>query len=108
MLINDSKSIFDSICFNQHPPRQKVAAPVCVKEFFQAVTAALISPAQFARGLTKRGVNHGNVPIKSCVTKICPSQSGPLPLPIVGTEILSKSIVPIKAIVALDKNVWMN
>ena len=54
---------------------------------FQAVTADLISAAQFAFGFTKRGVNQGNAPIKSCVTKICPSQSGPLPMPMVGIEI---------------------
>ena len=53
-------------------------------EFFHAATADLISAAQFARGFTKRGVNHGNIPIKSYVTKICPSQPSPLPMPMVG------------------------
>jgi len=52
---------------------------------FHAATADLISAAQSARGFTKRGGSHGNNPIKSCVTKICPSQSGPLPMPMVST-----------------------
>ena len=56
-------------------------------EPLHAATADLISAAQFALGFTKRGVNHGKLPIKSCVTRICPSQSGPLPMPMVGTEI---------------------
>ena len=53
------------------------------KIFFHAATADLISAAQFACGFTNRGVNHGNAPIKSGVTRICPSQSGPLPMPMV-------------------------
>ena len=54
-------------------------------ESFHAATADLMSAAQFARCLTKRGVNHGELPVRSGVTKICPSQSGPLPMPMVST-----------------------
>ena len=71
---------------------------------FHDATADLISAAQFARGFTKSGVNHGKLPVRSGVTKICPSQSGPLPMPMVGMEIFSESIVLIKAIAARDKN----
>ena len=63
-------------------------------EFFHAATADLISAAQLAFGFTKRGVNHGNVPIKSGVTKIWPSQSGPLPMPMVGMEMSAKFLSP--------------
>jgi hypothetical protein len=39
-------------------------------EFFHAATADLISAAQFAFGFTNFGVNHGKLPVRSCVTKI--------------------------------------
>ena len=55
---------------------------------FQSATAALMWAEQSALRFTKRGVNHGKVPIKSFVTRICPSQSDPLPMPMVGTAML--------------------
>jgi len=39
-------------------------------EFFHAATADLISAPTLHLGFTNRGVNHGNIPIKSGVTKI--------------------------------------
>src|SRR6266576_4318330 len=49
--------------------------------------ARRISSATRASGDTNFGVNHGNNPIKSCVTRICPSQCLPEPIPIVGMSI---------------------
>ena len=62
---NGSKKKFHSSHARIHCP-----PPGDCTEFFHAATADLISAAQFVRGFTKRGVNQGNIPIKSGVTKI--------------------------------------
>src|SRR5205823_9616734 len=49
--------------------------------------ALRISSATRASGETNFGVNHGKNPIKSCVTRIWPSQYSPDPIPIVGMPI---------------------
>src|SRR5947207_10315489 len=50
----------------------------------KALAARRISSATRASGETNFGVNHGKSPIKSCVTRICPSQCLPEPIPMVG------------------------
>src|SRR6185312_9394775 len=54
---------------------------------FHSRAAVRICSATFNFGFTNFGVNHGKAPIKSGVTRICPSQSGPEPIPMVGIEI---------------------
>src|ERR1700730_14852472 len=61
-------------------------APFRVRSI-NARAAFRISSATRASGETNFGVNHGNKPIKSCVTKIWPSRCSPEPIPMVGMPI---------------------
>src|SRR5689334_137298 len=54
---------------------------------FQSPTTARICSAALSLGFTCLRLYHGNIPSKSGVTRICPSQSGPAPIPIVGIGI---------------------
>src|SRR5581483_1783550 len=67
------------------PARVQVSEFLFQINFFQSWITLRICSAAFSLGFTNLGVNHGKVPSKSGVTKICPSQSGPEPMPIVGT-----------------------
>ena len=54
---------------------------------FHSLTTARICSAAFSLGFTCLRLNQGNMPSKSGVTRICPSQSGPAPIPMVGIGI---------------------
>src|SRR5215468_10161115 len=58
-----------------------------VTESFHSFTTARICSAALSLGLTCFRLYQGNMPSKSGVTRICPSQSGPDPIPIVGMAI---------------------
>src|SRR5205823_13409036 len=64
-------------------PELDNALPLRVRSI-KALAARRISSATRASGETNFGVNQGNKPIKSWVTKICPSQCSPDPIPMVG------------------------
>src|SRR5262249_37376432 len=65
----------------------KAYVPPARVRSMKARAARRISSATRASGDTNFGVNQGNNPIKSWVTRICPSQCSPEPMPIVGIPI---------------------
>ena len=71
----------------QNIARRSARSTYAPPDFVRAMNiwvAFRISSATRASGETNFGVNHGNNPIRSCVTRICPSHCEPEPIPIVG------------------------
>src|SRR5207247_8347400 len=86
----DMRQLFHSKRFRESavPFRSLPAFPtLSLIESFQSRIAARICSATASLGFTNFGVNHGNVPTKSFVTRICPSHWGPEPIPMVGIGI---------------------